>query len=504
MSIFQRIFRRNKEKRSGTYNPAQWLIDWVSGGSATSSGVHVNERTALQYTPFWASVRVISGTLAALPFIVYRRLDAGKERINDHPVYTLLHDRPNEYIDSITFIETLQTHVLTYGNGYAEIQRDGAGRPVALWPLLPDRTFRKISQGGIPYYEVHMSEGGTVNLPDYNVLHIKGLGFDGYTGYNVVSYHKEAIGYGIAVKEYGHRFFGNNASIGGILEHPNTLSDAAAKRLEESWNKTEAGLSKAHRTKVLEEGMKWTKVGVEPEQAQALEVQKYTVDDCSRIFNIPPHKIGSLERATFSNIEEQNIDFVTQTMFYWFRKWEQECNYKLILPANRRTIFCEILVDGLLRGDTKSRYEAYNIGRNGGWLSADDIRGMENMNPLPDGKGKIYLEPLNMKEAGTEPEPTPPPEPDSDDVRQAHFDLIKSQVDRVIGKQKNTGKIQRDYAKTILTQPAIAFGSLSGVTRDIALGSLDDVIFKSLNLDSDSEHITDAIMTKIQGVDNVN
>lgn len=662
-----------RPKRSGTYNPERWLIDWVNGGAPTSSGVNVNENTALKYTPFWACVRVISGTLASLPFIVYRRLQEGKERVNSHPVYRLLHDRPNEFMDTITFIETRQAHVLTYGNGYAEIQRDNGGRPIVLWPLLPDRTFRKISDGGIPYYEVHPSTGEVVHLPDHNVLHIKGLGFDGYTGYNVVSYHKEAIGYGIAVKEYGSRFFGSGASPGGVLEHPSTLSDAAAKRLSDSWDKGSSGLTHAHRTRILEEGMKWTPIGVEPEHAQALEVQKYTVDDCSRIFNIPPHKIGSLERATFclpadvevytengnksiadviagenvwslsnndewvlspvlrsectgvddilhirtsnrairanakhkilvrrkynrpkqgkggrqwnewvseyvpagdlkvgdvlvaydggngkngnpfnrknrkypwhggrgfdvkgcslsritsitkeppekvydlevagthsfiangvvvhnSNIEEQNLDFVTQTMLYWFRKWEQECNYKLFMPSETSRMFCEILADGLLRGNLKSRYEAYNIGRNGGWLSADDIREKENMNPLPDGKGKIYLEPLNMKEAGTEPEPT------DDDVRQAHYDLIRSQVDRVLTKQKNTGNPDYEWAEKILNGPVTAWASLSGVSGLVASRLLSFVLQKELSTD-DADKITDLIMKKIQGVNYVN
>jgi HK97 family phage portal protein len=213
MKLFN-IFKR-KERRSGTANPAQWLIDWVTGGSATSSGANVNENSALKYTPFWAAVRVISGTIAALPFKVYKNVKAGKEKVPSHTVQRLLNVRPNAYIDSITFKEVLQNHVLTYGNGFAEIQRDGAGRPVALWPLLPDRTERKLDDNKIPYFEIRPQVGPVVNLPEYNVLHIKGLGFDGYTGYGVVAYHKEAIGYGVAVKEYGARFFGNEASPGG-------------------------------------------------------------------------------------------------------------------------------------------------------------------------------------------------------------------------------------------------------------------------------------------------
>ena len=492
MSLLTELIR--PESRSGVSSPSQWLIDWVHGGSPTSAGKNVNEDSALKYTPFWAAVRIISGTIASLPFLVYRRIDGGgKERADNHRVYTLLHDRPNDYMDALTFIETRQAHVLTYGNGYAEIQRDGGGRPVDLWPLLPDRTFRKISEGGIPYYEVRLATGETIHLPDANVLHIKGLGFDGYTGYNVVSYHKEAIGYGIAVKEYGSRFFGSNASPTGLLEYPGQLSKEAAQRLADSWNKSSGGLSNSHRTQILEEGMKWTKIGVEPEKAQALEVQKYTVDDCSRIFNIPPHKIGSLDRATFSNIEELNIDFVTQTMFYWFRKWEQECNYKLFGTSEKGKMFCEILVDGLLRGNIKSRYEAYNIGRNGGWLSVDDIRVKENMNPLPEGKGQIYLEPLNMKPAGEDVDDGNDDTDIDSNARCAHHTLIKNQWNRVIKKGCSDS-----HAQTILIDPVTAFASTVGVSEERAKDALDSIVKNRKSYNYDSEQFATLTMQKIE------
>jgi len=448
-------------RRSGVAHPAQWLIDCVSGGSS-ASGVRVTETSALEHTPFWASVRVISSTLAALPFLVYsRREDGGKNRLPTHRVYPLLHDAPNEYIDALTLIETLQAHVLTYGNGYAEIQRDGAGRPVALWPLLPNRTRRKITQDGVPYYEVRPPAGEAVELHDYNVLHIKGLGFDGYTGYNVVQYHKNAIGYGVAVKEYGARFYANDASPGGVLEHPHGLSDKAYKRVVETWERSHQPMDKKHRVAILEEGMKFNKTGVDPKQAQALEVQKFTVDDCARIFNIPPHKIGSMEFSKYNNVEHLQIDFVTQTMYYWFRKWEQECNRKLFMPSEQGRLFCEFLVEGLLRGDIKSRYEAYAIGRNNGWLCVDDIRRRENMNPLPDGKGQVFLEPLNMKPVGEDP---PEPVDNGDDDERVFRDLIDEAVARVVTKETKTGYTTDSirWATAVLTGPVRAYASVHG------------------------------------------
>jgi len=501
MKIFENIFNKfGYTKRSGTSNPEQWLIDWVSGGAETSAGVKVNQNSALKYTPFWAAVRIISGTVASLPFMVYRRSEAGKERAINHPVYRLLHDRPNEFMDALTFVETRQAQVLCYGNGYAEIQRDGGGRPIALWPLLPNQTQRKITDTGIPYYEVRPTKGETVYLPDYNVLHIKGLGFDGYTGYDVVSYHKEAIGYGMGVKKFGSRFFGNGAFPGGVLEHPASLSDDARKRLEASWQFEQGGLTKAHRIRVLEEGLKFVKQGIDPEQAQALETQKYNVDDCSRIFNIPPHKLASLDKATFSNIEELNIEFVTQTMLYWFRKWEQECNYKLFMPSEQQNMFCEILVDGLLRGNITSRYAAYNIGRNAGFLSVNDIREKENMNSIGE-DGDIYLEPLNMKPAGTEDPKSEPIKPaadnkpdgnkpkDENSIRQAHKDLIMNQWLRIIIKKNNSiqkgvkddfYENHRAWAMTVLYDATNAYASTQGRKEKEVRELLSDLINKHI------------------------
>jgi len=888
-NIFRNLI---KSKRSGVANPAQWLIDWVHAGTESSAGVNVSQESALKYTPFWAATRIISGTIASLPFLVYSRneKDGSKKRVNNHPIYRLIHDRPNEFMDAQTFIETRQAHVLTYGNGFAEIQRDGSGKPIALWPLLPDRIERKIVND-IGYYEIRLPVGGTVNLPDRNVLHIKGLGFDGYTGYDVISYHKEAIGYGVAVKEYGARFFSGGCNTGGIYEHPEALSEKARKNLRASLELEHGGLSKAHRIMILEEGLKWIKTGIDPEQAQALEVQKYTVDDCSRIFNIPPHKLGSLERATFclpsdteiytkngnksiaeievgedvwsldkndkwilspvlrsqctgedeilnirttnrairanarhkilirrkyrnpkpgkggwqynewrneyvpagqlkvgdvfvasdrlpdygccgignrvfteefmefcglllgdgnvydnsvsiarsnnalymnyyrkaikncfvsydggngrnsnigvmkkpvhifegdrqtrfssvlaskelkelglsgtartksvpgwvfrtdsnmrlaflrgfldadgsvdkkgrisysscnekmlsqirhlsigcgipvtnmrcqegittlpnsekkafkqysftcsnpadnkkissndpryierfangkpfnkkdraypwfggrgfniegaslskivsiekepaekvydlevagthsfiangvvvhnSNIEEQNIDFLTTTMLYWFKKWEQECNYKLFMPSEQGKMFCEILVEGLLRGKTLERYQAYNIGRNGGWLCVDDIREKENMNPLPDDKGQIFLEPLNMKPAGTvTPEPV-------DNIRKAHRDMITSQWGRIITKQNKANITNGDFwpghrkwASNVLFDSVYSWAALNGISAEKTRDELDNMIEVNLQEDikfevSEAENLADLTIKRI-------
>ncbi len=473
------------QKRFTLKNPPEWFIDYFGGGES-ASGVKVGHQAALHYTPFWAAVRIISGTLGSLPFKIYKRIDnGGKEPMPSHRLYPLIHERPNEYMDWLTFAETRQAHVLCYGNAYAEIQRDGMGRPVALWPLLPNRTQRKATEDGILYYEVQLPAGDSVQLADENVLHIKGLGFDGYTGYDAVSYHKDAIGYGIAVKEYGARFYSNDASPGGVLECPTAMSDAAFKRLKESWNEQHTGLSNAHRMQLLEEGTKWAKIGIEPDKAQAIEAQKFTVDDCARIFQIPPHKLQSMEFSKYSNVYDLNSDFYCSTMLYWFRKWEQEINYKLLMPSERGSLFVEILVDALLRGNVEARTAFYASGRQWGYLSINDIRAKENMNPIGP-EGDVYLDPLNMVPAGTLPaaptkeEPSNPPQDDpdpaEDPVRKAHHDLLAGQLRRIIRTQNGANGKREDpqwwdkhraWAASLLQDSAIACAAVRGLGNDV-------------------------------------
>jgi len=490
------------EKRSTSSSPSQWFIDWVRGGEPSSSGVSVSEKTALMYSPFWAAVRIISGTLGFLPFLVYRKQKEGKERNTDHPAYELLHNRPNEFMDALTFKETRQAHALTYGNGYAEIQRNAAGKPVALWPLLPDRTWRRVADDGTLFYEVRTQKGETFLLLDENVLHIKGLGFDGYTGYNVVQMQREAIGYGIAVKQYAGRFFSGDATPGGVLEHPQTLTKNAKDNLYDSWNSRHSGLSNKHRLQILEEGMKYNPIGVSPEQAQSLEVQKYTVDDCARIFNIPPHKLASMDRSTFSNIEEQNIDFVSSTMMYWFRKWEEECNFKLFKESERKTMFCEILAEGLLRGKAEQRNKGYAAARQWGWLSVNDIRRLENMNTIGP-EGDIYLEPLNMKPAG---EDDPDREPPDNDADRAHLILISNQFKRVITACRKGGYTprRRSWAEMIMVETIDAYASVRGTdileARDVLRLLLDEYVCKGVPLeDSHADIFANRIITELGG-----
>lgn len=387
---------------SNLANPSTWFVDSL-GGSQASSGVLVNEETAMRSTAVYASVRLLSETMASLPLIVYRRLTGGgKERATDHPLYLVLHDQVNPYMTSMVFRETLMAHLLLWGNAYAEIEYDKKGNIVALWPLLPDRTYPRMDAVTSElYYYTTVASGQEIKLPSWKVLHIPGLGFNGLVGRSPIRMAREAIGLSLATEEFGSRFFGQGAKPGGVLEHPGKLSDDSMRRLRASWAEIHSGLHNSHRIAILEEGMKYQQIGIPPEDAQFLETRRFQVNEIARIFRVPPHMIGDLDRATFSNIEQQSLEFVVYSLRPWLVRWEQAINAKLLMPEQRQIYFVEHLVDGLLRGDIQSRYQAYAVARQNGWLSADDIRELENMNPLPDGQGNIYLVNGNMIPVGS-------------------------------------------------------------------------------------------------------
>lgn len=395
MSWFGWLF--GHEQRATLAEPTAELKEAL-GVRNTVAGIPVNEASALRHVAVLACIRVYAEAIASLPCHMYRRLERGKERTPDHPLYTLLHDRPNPEMTAFSFYETLESHALLWGNCYAEIDfGKSSDRPLALWPLLPDRTHpERDERTGKIVYKTTLDTGAQVTLPAWKVFHVPGLGFDGLVGYSPIRLAREAISLGMATEHYGAAFFGNGARPSGVLEHPGKLSDPAYDRLKASWDNRHGGLTNAQRLAILEEGMKYTAISVPPEDAQFLETRKFQLAEIARLYRVPLHMIGDLERATFSNIEHQSIEFVVHSLRPWLRRWEQAINWKLLGQKERRTHFAEFLVDGLLRGDIKSRYEAYAVGRQNGWLSADDIREAENMNPLPSGSGQIYLVPMNM------------------------------------------------------------------------------------------------------------
>ncbi|MBN6186321.1 phage portal protein [Aneurinibacillus sp. BA2021] len=385
--IVSRMLGWLSEKRSS-------ISSWARGQDIEE--ISANENNSLQLTAVYACVRILSETVASLPLNVYQRMDVGKEKAKDHPLYDVLHNQANEEMTSFIFRETMMAHLLLWGNCYAEIEYDNGGRVRGLWPLLPDRTKPEREQGSNKLYYQTTIGGQRIRLPGYRVFHIPGLGFDGLVGYSPIQMAKKSFELGMYAERFGSDFFKNGTNVGAVVTHPGTLGDGAFDRLRRSLQEKYEGLGKAHRMMLLEEGMTFAKNMIPPNEAQFLETRKFQISEIARFFRVPPHMLADLERATFSNIEHQSIEFVTHTIRPWLVRWEQQMQKDLLTSEERKTIFISHVIDGLLRGDIKSRYEAYSIGRQNGWLSADDIRELEDMNALPDGQGKVYLLPLNM------------------------------------------------------------------------------------------------------------
>jgi HK97 family phage portal protein len=406
MSIFSGLF--GFHSRDKPQNRIGSGLSFLFG--STSSGKAVNAHTAMQTTAVYACVRILAEAIAGLPLHIYQYKDEGKERVPGHPLYYLLHDEPNPEMTSFVFRETLMSHLLLWGNAYAQIIRDGRGRVLALYPLLPNKVEVGRAANGEIYYTYRRDtdesridkNGGTVTLRKDEVLHIPGLGFDGLIGYSPIAMAKNAIGMAIATEEYGATFFANGANPGGVLEHPGVVKDP--QRVKDSWNSAYQGSKNAHRVAVLEEGMKYQSIGIPPEQAQFLETRKFQINEIARIFRVPPHMVGDLEKSSFSNIEQQSLEFVKYTLDPWVVRWEQSLQQALILPSEKLRVFVRFNLDGLLRGDYQSRMQGYATGRQNGWLSANDIRELEDMNriSIEDG-GDLYLINGNMtklKDAG--------------------------------------------------------------------------------------------------------
>lgn len=380
MSIFSGLFRSRDKPKNRVGGGWSFLF----GG--TTSGKAVNERTAMQTSAVYACVRILAESVAGLPLHVYERTANGSKSTKpSHPLYRLLHDEPNREMTSFVFRETLMSHLLLWGNAYAQIIRDGRGFPIALYPLLPDRMAVDRNESGELVY-TYQSDKGQVKLRRENVLHIPGLGFDGLIGYSPIAMAKNAVGLALATEDYGAAFFANGANPGGVLEHPGVIKPEQADRLRESWQ-SQFGGANAHKVAVLEEGLKFHQMSIPPEQAQFLETRKFQINEIARIFRVPPHMVGDLEKSSFSNIEQQSLEFVKYTLDPWVVRWEQSLQQALILPSEKATIFIKFNLDGLLRGDYQSRMQGYSTGIQNGFMSVNDVRGLEDMNLLTAEEG---------------------------------------------------------------------------------------------------------------------
>lgn len=384
MKIFSSLFHSRDKPQNSTAGGA---YRFYMGGS--TAGKNVTERSAMQMTAVYSCVRVLSEAVAGLPLHVYKyRSDGGKEKAIDHSLYRLLHDEPNPEMTSFVFRETLMTHLLLWGNAYAQVIRNGKGEVIALYPLMPNRMTVDRDSSGNLYYKYYRGSDEAIRSKEYevilssgDVLHIPGLGFDGLVGYSPIAMAKNAIGLAIATEEFGAKFFANGAAPSGVLEHPGTIKDPS--KVREAWQSQFGGSSNSGKVAVLEEGMKYTPISISPEQAQFLETRKFQINEIARIFRVPPHMVGDLEKSSFSNIEQQSLEFVKYTLEPWLVRWEQSMIRSLLTPSEKQEYFIKFNVDGLLRGDYASRMSGYATARQNGWMSANDIRELENLDRIP-------------------------------------------------------------------------------------------------------------------------
>jgi len=376
-------------------------------GIATKAGSNVSEMNAMKLAVVWCCIRILSEDTASLPLPLYRRLPrGGKERAVDHPLYNLMHTQPNPEMTSMAFRETFNAHILTWGNGYAEKEYGrgsvGSGKLLALWPIGPHRVtpYREKKQ---LKYKISMPNGlPNVVLPRKLMLHTPGLSYDGILGYSPIAAAREAIGLGMALEEFGERYFGDGTHPSAVLMHPGQVKDK--KALREASDEVYSGLGNSHRLMLLEDGMKIEKIGIPPEDSQFLETRKFqNIDIGTRIYRLPPQMYGEFDKASsYRSAEQFALDYVTKTLRAWLVRLEQGYNTALLTPEEQKEYFFEHLVDGLLRGDMKSRFDAYSIAKSARIYTTNEIREIENRNPI-EGGDKLDENPNMMPAGKTEP-----------------------------------------------------------------------------------------------------
>lgn len=406
MGILATALRR-PEQRASLENPSTSLssVNWPGDGVRTAAGTTVTEEKALALSAVWRAVRLCTQDIASMPFLLYKREERGKNRAISHPLYSLLHDRPNPEMSSYIYWETLQGHIELWGNHYSEIEFNNAGQAIALWPLMPDRTYPE-RRNGEKVYHTRLPNGKTVTLPDANVFHVPGFGFDGLKGKSVIALARESLGYHLAVRDFGARFYGNGARAAGVLTHPEHIGPEATKNIRDDWERIHSGLENSHRVAILEEGVQYHQIQISPEDSQFLETQRFGVQDVARWFGVPLHMLMDNSMSPASNVEQASLDWVMHGIRPRAVRIEKAVNWDIV-PQGQ--LFAEFLLAALLRGDNASRSAFYREMFNIGVMSQNDIREAENMNAIEN--GDTYFVPLNMVPVQFALQPPEPPSP---------------------------------------------------------------------------------------------
>jgi HK97 family phage portal protein len=388
-------------RRSSVSNPEKWLID-MFGGYQSKAGVNVTEDTAIKVVAVFACIRLLSEQIASLPLHLYKKSKSGKEKAYDHPLYTVLNDIPNPEQTAFEFWQMMMVNMLLTPDGFAEIVRDGAGNITELWPIPSNRVHvERNPRTDELMYHVTFEDGTYDTLYPDNMLHIKGIRMARTQGYKPIELARECVGLSIAAEEFGSAYFANGAHPSGIIEYAEKLKGEALDNYKKEMRQAYAGLGNSHRLMLLESGSKFNNIITPPNEAQMLETRKHQVVEVARFFNVPPHKIMDMERATFNNIEELNTSFAQDTLVPWCIRIRQSVFKDLLTPWERKKHFAEHNLGALMRGNMESRYTSYAVARNWGWLNVNEIRELENMNGI-GADGDIYLQPLNMVPAGEE------------------------------------------------------------------------------------------------------
>lgn len=425
MDFLQRAFVRGVARLYGlkvtdekAWNPSLWNLR-----GNDSSGENVTEQTALTYSAVFNAISLISGAIGSLPLHLMKRSGERKETETTHPLYDVMHTKANPYMTAMAVRECLMAHILAWGNGYAEKISDGLGRVRELWPIAPNRVTPRMEDGEL-VYEITV-DGDRVVMPRAKILHVPGLGFDGFVGYSIVSMAAKSIGLGMAMETFGSNFFGSGTHPGTVVSHPGSLGEAAHKNLKDSLTTAYSGLGKSHKLLLLEEGMKLEKLGIPPNDSQFLESRQFQVSEIARWFNLPPHKLKDLTRSSFNNIESEQSSFVIDGLLPWGVRLEQNYNMQLLKQVERRSgLYFKHVFEGLLRGNTKDRGDFYGQMLDRGVFSINEVRALEDLNPV-DG-GDIHLVPLNMttlEHAGEQPEEAAVESPPED--RRGKIDIVR-------------------------------------------------------------------------------
>jgi HK97 family phage portal protein len=396
MSILGRIQRNIRNDLAVTDEKAWDSSLWRLAGSQSLSGENVTEHSALTYSAVWCAINLISGTVSGLPLHLLRQDRRKTIKVTEKPLFSVLHSQANPYMTAQVYREVMTAHVLSWGNCYSEKVYDGFGQVIALWPIPPHRVRMEMRDGELVY--LINVDGEEIPLTRAKILHVPGLGYDGFRGYPVTAMARKSIGLGMAMETFGSLYFGNGTHPGVVVSHPGKLGPQAHENLKNSLTAAHSGLGQSHRLLLLEEAMKIEKIGIAPEESQFLESRQFQIPEIARWFNLPPHKLKDLTKSSFSNIESEQISFVTDSILPWLIRFEQNFDMQLLSESEKRQqkLYFRHNVDGLLRGNAKDRAEYYRTMFNFGGMSINDIREKENMDPVENEFADEYFVPLNM------------------------------------------------------------------------------------------------------------